>query len=161
MATHWKPNIEIWQFLWFCSLTFHDENLPKSLHSQMFYFLFHLLAKFHQLKKGYANRNVYWMNKYVGDVCWISWQFKYDMYYNFIFSCFWWWKPFKIHSFFSFLIFYFTLWQIFINKEMFLPTIMYLLHRYVGALFFGKIFTNQKKIVDNKKMCLLGGWVGR
>jgi hypothetical protein len=63
----------------------------------------------------------------------------------------------KSTHFFGFLIFYFTLWQIFINKEMFLPTIMDLLHRYVSALFFGKIFTNQKKIVANRKMCLLGG----
>lgn len=116
-------------------------------------------AKMSPIKKRFANSNVYWMNKYVGDVCWISWQFKYDMYYKFIFSCFWWWKPFKIHSFFSFFIFYFTLWQNFINKEIFLPTIMYLLHRYVGALFYGKIFTNQKKIVANNNVFV--GWVGR
>jgi hypothetical protein len=44
-----------------------------------------------------------------------------------------------------FSVFYFTLWQNFINKEMFLPTIMYLLHRYAGALFFGKISLIEKR----------------
>jgi hypothetical protein len=42
MATQSKPNVGIWQFSLFFSLTFGDGNLPNSLH-----FLFYFLEKFH------------------------------------------------------------------------------------------------------------------
>jgi hypothetical protein len=50
IATHSKPNVGIWQFPFFVSLTFGDGNLPNSLHFSIFNFNFTFWQNFTQKK---------------------------------------------------------------------------------------------------------------